>query len=82
MSDPKLWVPMPTTKLYGRDPESIRDRFVREYGESTVHNAEHQCVLDFMMLMGIVKPEEFVDVLERKLKRVDELRRHAAGIRD
>ena len=83
MPDPKkVWVPQPATKLYGGNAESISDRFVREYGESTVSKAELQCVLDFMLLLGIVKPSEFVEVLERKLRRTDELRRHAAGVRD
>ena len=78
--DKKIWVPMPATKLYGGDSETIRDRFVAQYGEATVHNAEHQCVLDFMMLMGVVKPSEFLEVLEKKLRRTDERRRHAAGL--
>jgi hypothetical protein len=78
-------VPMPASNLYkagGAEPESLRDKFIAKYGEATVHQAEHQVVLDLMMLMGVVKPQEFVDVLVKKLERVDRLRREQAGIRD
>jgi hypothetical protein len=81
----KVGVPMPATQLYKRgmdEPEALRDRLCAMYGEATVHNAEHQVVLDMMMLLGVVKPQEFVDVLMRKLERVDRLRREQAGISD
>jgi hypothetical protein len=71
---------MPATKLYGSNSESLRDRFVAQYGETTVHKAEHQVLLDLMLLLGVIKPSEFVDVLTKKLQRVDDLRRHAAGV--
>lgn len=78
----KPGVPMPATKLYGRgseEPESLRDQLAARYGEATLHNAEHQVVLDLMMLMGVVKPQEFVDVLTKKLERVERLRQQQAG---
>ena len=74
---------MPATKMYGGqgpEPETIRDRFVAAYGEDTVRQAELQVVLDLFMLMGVCKPAEFVEVLTRKLERVDRLRRAQAGI--
>lgn len=75
-------VSMPATDLYGAvRPDTIRDRFVREYGEATVTRAEIQVCLDLFMLMGVVKPSEFVDVLERKLKRVDLERQIEAGLK-
>lgn len=79
---PKLWVPMPASKAYGREPESIRDRFVREYGASTVTQAELQTCIDLLILTGAVKPAEFVEILTNKLQRVDRLRREAAGVPD
>ena len=78
-------LPQPATDLYRdgtQEPVAIRDRFVQMYGEGTVMRAELQVCLDLFMLMGIVKPQEFVEVLERKLKRTDDLRRAAAGFRD
>lgn len=83
MSFPKSQVPMPASRLYeaaGQHPESIRDRFVAAFGESTVQRAELQVVLDLFMLMGVVKPAEFVEVLERKLRRIDAMRREQAGV--
>lgn len=77
----KIWVPQPATNLYGSNPESIRDRYVRMYGEATVHNAEHQIILDLMLLNGVIKPTEFVEVLDRKLRRIDDMRRSAAGVK-
>jgi hypothetical protein len=81
---PKLGnVSMPASKLYeagGAHPETIRDRFVGMYGEATVQRAELQVVLDLFMIMGVCKPQEFVDVLSRKLERIDKIRRQEAGI--
>lgn len=80
---PKIYVPMPASQLYsggGAHPETIRDRFVANYGETTVQRAELQVVLDLFMLMGVVKPSEFIEVLHRKLERIDKMRREQAGI--
>jgi hypothetical protein len=76
-------VPMPASKLYeagGEHPESIRDRFVAAYGEATVQRAELQVVLDLFMIMGVVKPQEFIDVLHRKLERINRMRMEQAGV--
>jgi hypothetical protein len=78
-------LPQPATELYkggGGEPVTIRDRFVQQYGEGTVQRAELQVCLDLFMLMNIVKPQEFVEVLERKLRRIDDMRRAAAGFSD
>ena len=84
MSNPKkIWVPQPATRLYGAqgaDPERIRDRLVDAYGEGTVQRAELSVVLDLMMLNGIIKPSEFIDVMQRKLHKIDESRRAAANL--
>jgi len=80
---PKIWVPQPATKLYGAqgaDPETMRDRFVREFGESTVQQAELSTCLDLMMLNGVISPTEFIEVISRKLTRIDQQRRAAANL--
>lgn len=77
-------VPMPASKLYtagGAEPETLRDKFIARYGEATVHQAEHQTILDLLMMMQIVKPQEFVEILTNKLNRVDRLRQEQAGIK-
>lgn len=79
---PKIWIPQPATKLYGAGnthPETVRDRFVRQYGESTVQRAELSVVLDLLMLTGAIAPSEFVDVMSKKLSRIDQERQAAAG---
>lgn len=79
----KIGVPMPATRLYKEgmnEPETIRDRFIAQYGEDTVRQAELQTVLDMLMLMGVVKPAEFVEVMTNKLKRVDDMRRRQVGM--
>jgi len=74
---------MPASEAYrqrGAEPESVRDRFAREYGSATVSAAELQVCIDILILTGVIKPQEFVEVLERKLKRVDRMRRLQAGV--
>lgn len=73
-------VPMPASQMYGKEPESIRDRFVGRFGEATVQRAELQVVLDLFMMMGVCKPQEFIEVLERKLVRIDQMRQIQAGV--
>jgi hypothetical protein len=79
----KIWVPQPATRLYGaggNDPETVRDRFVDMYGEGTVQRAELSTCLDLFMLNGIIKPSEFIDVIQRKLYKIDQSRRAAANL--
>lgn len=78
-----LWVPMPATKLYGVDnahPQTIRDQMVERYGQVTVNSAELSVVLDVMMMTGMIRPSEFVDLMQRKLHRMDEQRRAEARL--
>ena len=80
---PKVWIPQPATKLYGAggaDPESLRDRLVDSYGEGSVERAEISVVLDLLMISGIIKPSEFIDLMQKKLYRIDQKRRAAAGL--
>jgi hypothetical protein len=58
----------------------VRDRFVAQYGENTVQRAELSVCLDVLLLVGIIKPSEFIEVLGRKLHRIDEQRRAAANL--
>lgn len=79
----KIWVPMPATRLYGADgahPQTVRDKFVERYGEATVTQAELSAALDIMMLTGMIKPSEFIEVIGRKLHRIDEHRRAMARL--
>lgn len=83
MSKSGLWVPMPAGKLYGiggAHPQSIRDQLVEQYGAVSVNSAELSVVLDIMMITGMIKPAEFVDLMQRKLHRLDEQRRAAARL--
>ena len=79
----KVWVPTPASKLYadrqGNTPETIRERFERQYGEATVTRAELSTVLDVMMMTGMIKPSEFIEVISRKLARIEAMRQDAAG---
>jgi predicted protein tyrosine phosphatase len=74
---------MPAGKLYGAGgahPQSIRDQLVQQYGEVSVNSAELSVVLDVMMITGMIKPAEFVDLMQRKLHRIDEQRRAVARL--
>jgi hypothetical protein len=74
---------MPAGKLYGiggAHPQSVRDQLVERYGQVSVNSAELSVVLDVMMVTGMIKPSEFVDLMQRKLHRIDEQRRAAARL--
>jgi len=78
----KIWVPQPATRLYGAqgDPETVRDQFVDQYGEGTVQRAELSTCLDLFMLNGMIKPNEFIEVISRKLYKIDQHRRAMANL--
>lgn len=79
----KIWVPQPATRGYGaggRDPVSVRDQLVDQYGEGTVQRAELQTLLDVAILSGLIKPEEFFEVMRRRLHHLDQMRRAAANL--
>lgn len=80
---PAIWVPQPATQLYavgGAQAESVRDRLVGQFGEATVQRAEVSVLLDLMLLHGVIKPGEFVDLMLKRLHRIDEQRRAAANL--
>jgi hypothetical protein len=79
----KIWQPQPASRAYGAgggDPVSIRDQLVRQYGESDVLRAEFQTVLDVIILSGLIKPQEFFDVMQKRLYHLDQMRRAAANL--
>lgn len=83
MGGRRIWVPQPASKAYGAqggDPVSVRDQLVDRYGESTVQRAELQTIIDVIMLTGIIKPQEFFDIMMKRLYHLDQMRRAAAGL--
>ncbi len=80
-----LWVPQPAAKLYGAggsDPETVRDKMVEMVGEATVQKAELSVVLDLLFLNGVIRPSEFVELMMKKIHRIDERRRAAARLEE
>ena len=79
----KIWVPQPATKGYGadgNDPVNIRDQLVNQYGESDVLRAELQTCLDVLIISGMIKPQEFFDVMMKRLYHLDQMRRATANL--
>ena len=79
----KIYVPQPATRGYsagGNDPVSVRDRLVQEYGDGTVTRAELATVLDVIILSGLIKPQEFFEVMTKRLAHLDQMRRAAANL--
>ena len=79
---PKIWVPQPASRGYapGGDPVSVRDQLVQQYGEGTVNRAEIQTILDVIIISGLIKPEEFFTVMQKRLYKLDQMRRAAANL--
>ena len=44
-----------------------------------MQRAELSTILDLMMLAGMITPSEFMEVMTKKLQRIDDERRIAAG---
>jgi len=74
----KIWVPMPETEMYRKSVP--RDELVQKYGEATVSRAEVATILNIMYVTGVVKPNEFVDVMINQCRRIEEERRTAARL--
>lgn len=80
---PKIWVPQPASRGYGAgggDPVSVRDQLVNQYGEGSVTRAEMQTILDVIIISGLIKPQEFYDVMMKRLYHLDQMRRQAANL--
>lgn len=74
----RILVPMPESELYKKSVR--RDEIVSRYGETTVSRAEVATILNIMMITGVVKPGEFIDLMVRQCERIDEERRLAARL--
>ena len=74
----KIYVPMPESAMYKKTVS--RDELVGRYGESTVSRAEVATILNIMMISGMIKPNEFIDLMVRQCDRIDEERRVAARL--
>jgi hypothetical protein len=75
-------VPNPVA-LYGNtEALSTRDKLVMQFGEATVQWAEMACVIQLLFAVGIVKPNEFIELVQHQCQRTDDMRRRAAGFAD
>jgi hypothetical protein len=71
-------VPMPESEMYKKSVP--RDDLVVRFGETTVSRAEVATILNIMMITGVIKPSEFIDLMVRQCERIDEERRLAARL--
>lgn len=72
----KIWVPMPETEMYKKTVS--RDELVGKFGEATVTRAEVSVVLNILYMTGMIKPNEFVELMIMQCRRIeDERRAHA-----
>jgi hypothetical protein len=65
----------------GVDAETIRDQLIQKYGSATVQEAEISTVLDVLMIAGVLKPSEFIDLIQKKLSRIEQMRYEAALVK-
>lgn len=77
-ADRKIWVPMPETEMYKRSVK--RDDLVGRFGEATVSRAEVSVVLNILYMTGMIKPNEFVDLMIRQCERIEDERRRDANL--
>ena len=81
MSHRRIHVAMPETDMYGR--KSVpRDELVMQFGSATVDRAEVATILNIMFVTGMVKPQEFVDVMVQQCRRIEEIRRRDAMLEE
>lgn len=77
---PRIWIPTPASKAYGSDAMTVRDRLVQAYGADDVFKMEVSVVLDVMILTGMLSPTEFMEVMVKKLQKLDDARREHARL--
>ena len=75
-------VPQPVAEYNNAEALDIRTKLIMEYGEGTVQWAEIAVVVQLMFSVGIIKPQEFIELVVHQCKRTDDRRRQAAGYRD
>ncbi len=74
---PHIYVPMPQSEFaYGE--KTKRDQLIRRYGEVSVMHAEVSACVSVMILLGIIKKQEFVELVERALQAADLRRQRQA----
>lgn len=74
-----IHVPMPTPETY--DPRTVkRSELVARYGENTVLRAEVTTCLNIMLMVGMVKKQEFMDIMLRQLDTIEQKRRAQANL--
>ncbi len=69
----KIWVPMPETEMYKKTIS--RDELVGKFGEATVTRAEVSVVLNILYMTGMIKPNEFVELMIMQCRRIEDERR-------
>jgi len=71
-----IYVPMPGSPVYGN--MNKREQLIKRYGEVSVMHAEVAACVTIMTAVGVIKKEEFVELVENALKAADIRRqRHA-----
>lgn len=74
---PHIYVPMPKSSFaYGDSMK--RDQLIRRYGEVSVMHAEVSACVSVMILLGIIKKTEFVELVENALQSADKARQRQA----
>jgi hypothetical protein len=74
----KIYVPMPETEMYKKSVS--REEIVNRYGEATVSRAEVSVVLNILQMTGMIKPNEFIELMIMQCRRIEDERRKAANL--
>jgi hypothetical protein len=64
---------MPETEMYKKTIS--RDQLVGQFGEATVSRAEVSVILNLLYMTGMIKPNEFVDLMMMQCRRIEDERR-------
>ena len=79
---PHIYVPMPQSDAtYGKpsgDGMPLRDRLIRQYGEVSVMHAEVAACVTIMKELGLIHPQEFVELVTKALAAADLRRQRQA----
>lgn len=74
----RIPVAMPESQAYKKTVN--RDMIVMEYGESTVSRAEVAAIMNLLIVTGVVKAQELIDIVIQQCQRIDAERRAAANL--
>ena len=76
---PKIVMPEPDFR--NKSAQNHRSGvLIPQYGEATVKAAEVSVVLDVLIMTGIIRPQELIDLIEAKCRRIDDTRRKMANL--